>query len=196
MQALKSTLHWVFSDGSLALATWGLVVATFLLFVDGLRKSREQTRRWEEERKRRKEESMPSAVVEIAAKEETPLDMCFACFNLGNNTFFVDRMTVTALDGTRSESDLTPQVVVPGACVTIDFDPAQLLGVHGEKTEFKEAYCVLTLKGAFGIVETKREWFYVGYGQGRASWQKGRLADRQPGAIPEHHKILQTKKRE
>src|SRR5208337_5145726 len=117
MQVLESTLHWVFSDGSLALATWGLVVATFLLFADGLRKSREQNRRWEEERKSRKAESMPSAVVEIAAKEETPLDMCFACFNLGNNSFFIDRMIVMANDGTRNESDLTPQVVVPGTCV-------------------------------------------------------------------------------
>ena len=89
MEALKSALHWIFSDGSLAVATWGLVVATFLLFVDGTRKSREQNRQWNEERKRRKEEAMPSAVVEIAAKEETPLDMCFAVFNLGNNSFFI-----------------------------------------------------------------------------------------------------------
>jgi hypothetical protein len=63
-----------------------------------------------------KKKSMPSAVVEIAAKEESPLDMCFACFNLGNNSFFVDRMIVEASDGTRSESNLTSQVVVPGTC--------------------------------------------------------------------------------
>jgi hypothetical protein len=132
MQGLESTIHWIFSDDSLALATWGLVVATFLLFVDGLRKSREQNRQWEEERKRRKEESIPSAVVEIAAKEETPQDMCFACFNLGNNSFFVGRMIVTSSDGMRDESDLTPQIVVPGTWVTIDYDPARLLGMFGE----------------------------------------------------------------
>lgn len=194
MQELKSALHWIFSDGSLALATWGLVVATFLLFVDGVRKSREQNRRWEEDRKRRKEESMPSAVVEIAAKEETPLDMCFACFNLGNNSFFVDRMIVTANDGTRNESDLTPQVVVPGTWVIIDFDPAQLLGMFGEKTQFKEANCVLMLKGAFGTIATDPEWFYIGYGKGRAEWHKGRLADRLPGVIPEQHKIVRNQR--
>lgn len=138
---------------------------------------------------------MPSAVVEIAAKEETPLDMCFACFNLGNNSFFVDRMIVEASDGTRNESDLTPQVVVPGTWVTIDYDPAGLLGAFGEKTQYKEANCVLILKGAFGTVATNPEWFYVGYGMGRAEWHKGRLSDRLPGVIPKQHKIVQTQKR-
>lgn len=137
---------------------------------------------------------MPSAVVEIAAKEETPLDMCFACFNLGNNSFFVDRMIVTASDGTRNESDLTPQIVVPGTWVTIDYDPAGLLGMFGEKTQYKEANCALMLKGAFGTVATNPEWFYIGYGKGRAEWHKGRLADRLPGVIPEQHKIVRTKR--
>lgn len=196
MQALKSALDWIFSDGSLTMATWGLVVATFLLYLDGRRKSKEQSREWDEERRRRKEESMPSAVVEIAAKEETPLDMCFACFNLGNNSFFIDRMIVKANDGTRNESDLTPQVVVPGTWVTIDYDPAALLGAFGEKTQYKEANCVLILKGAFGTVATEPEWFYIGYGKGRAEWHKGRLAERLPGVIPEHHKIVRTQRRD
>jgi hypothetical protein len=116
--------------------------------------------------------------------------MCFACFNLGNSTFFVDRIIVTASDGTRSESDLTPQVVTPGTWVTIDYDPSLLLGIYGEKTPFKEANCVLLLKGATGIAATDPEWFYVGYGNGRAAWHKGRLADRQPGTIPEQHKVV------
>jgi hypothetical protein len=196
MQALKSFLEWLLSEKSLGSATWALVLATFFLVLDGWQKSREQNRQWEEERKRKKEESIPSAVVEIAAKEETLLDMCFAVFNLGTNTFFVDRMIVTALDGARSDSDLTPQVVTPGTWVTIDYDPAQLLGVYGEKTEFKEAYCVLVLKGAFGSVTTSPEWFYFGYGQGRAMWQKGRLAERKPGLLPVLHKILRTPKGE
>lgn len=139
---------------------------------------------------------MPSAVVEIAAKEETPLNMCFACFNLGNNSFFIDKMIVKANDGTRNDSDLTPQVVVPGTSVTIDYDPAALLSPFGEKTEYKEANCVLILKGAFGTVATEPEWFYVGYGKGRAEWHKGRLADHVPGNIPEQHKIVPTQKHE
>ena len=125
MQTLNASLHWIFSDGSLAIATWGLVVATFLLYLDGRQRSKEQNRKWNEDRKREKQESLPSAVVEIAAKEEMPLDMYFACFNLGNNSFFVDRMIVTATDGTRSESNLTPQVVVPGTWVTAAYNRLQ-----------------------------------------------------------------------
>jgi hypothetical protein len=99
---LQSLGAWLVSDKSVAAATWGLVVVTFLLVVvtallvaDGFRKSRDQAKRWEEEQERRIAESKPSAIVELAAKEDTPLDMCFACFNLGSNTFYIDRMVVT-----------------------------------------------------------------------------------------------------
>ena len=192
MHALKLILEWILSDKSLAPATWGLVIVTALLVLDGWRKSREQSWQWKEEREQRIEEAKPSAIIEIAAKEDTPLDMCFACFNLGNNTFLVDRMIVTASDGTRSESGLTPIVVTPGTWVTIDFNPAEILGLFGEKTQYKEANCVLLLKGATGMVATEPEWFYVGYGNGRADWHKGRLADRQPGTIPEQHRVIAT----
>jgi hypothetical protein len=176
------------------IVTFLLVVVTALLVADGFRKSREQAKQWEEERDRRIAESKPSAIVELAAKEDTPLDMCFACFNLGNNTFYIDRMVVTASDGTRHESDLTPQIVTPGTWVTIDYNPAELLGMFGENQPFKEANCVLFLRGATGIVTTDPEWFYVGYGNGRADWRKGRLADRQPGVIPPQHKIIRVPK--
>jgi hypothetical protein len=192
---------WLVSDKSVAAATWGLVVVTFLLVVvtallvaDGFRKSREQAKQWEEEQERRIAESKPSAIVELAAKEDTLLDMCFACFNLGNNTFYIDRMVVTTSDGARHESGLTPQIVTPGTWVTIDYNPTELLGMFGENQPFKEANCVLFLRGATGIVTTEPEWFYVGYGNGRADWHKGRLADRQPGVIPPQHKIIRVPK--
>jgi hypothetical protein len=157
-------------------------------------KSRDQAKRWEEEQERRIAASKPSAVVELAAKEDTPLDMCFACFNLGSNTFYIDRMVVTTSDGARHESGLTPQIVIPGTWVTIDYNPAELLGMFGENQPFKEANCMLFLRGATGIVTTDPEWFYVGYGNGRADWHKGRLADRQPGVIPPQHKIIREPK--
>lgn len=197
MEALRSIIKWISSDKSLAPATWGLVLVTFLLVVataflyfDGLRKSKQQERRWEAEDNRREEEVKPSAVVEIAVREDAPLDMCFACFNLGINTFFVDRMIVTTSDGTFVESDLSPMVLTPGSWIVIDFDPLKLLGMFGEPNRFKEASCVMHLKGAKGIVVTEPVWFYVGYGNQRADWTKGRLADRQEGAIVPQPKVL------
>jgi hypothetical protein len=113
-------------DESIARATWGLVIATgalflvtLLLVIDGVRKSRAQSRRWDEEDKRRSEEAKPNAVVEIATDADSSSQMIFACFNLGNNTFFIDRMIVITSDGGRRESDLTPQIVTPGTWVTI-----------------------------------------------------------------------------
>jgi hypothetical protein len=156
---------------------------------DGWRDRKEQSKRWEHDDKRRAEESKPSAVIEIAAKHETPQDMCFACFNLGNNTFFVDRMIVTC-DGTPKDIDLSPLVVTPGTWVTIDFDPKGLLGMFGESKLYKEANCVLMLKGATGVVATEPEWFYVVYGSGRIDWFKGRPSDKLPGMMPQMHKIL------
>jgi len=191
MQSLHAAFEWLFSDRSLAPATWGLVLVTALLVLDGARKSREQKRQWDEERKLRQEEAKPSAVVEIVVKEESPLDMRFAVFNLGRNSFFIDRMIVRASDGTRSESDLTPSVVTPGTWVTIDFDPKVLLGVFGENTQFKEASCEFLLKGAFGTVATEPEWFYVTYGRDRTLWYKGRLSEsRLPGVIAPQPKVI------
>jgi len=194
---VKATLpqDWFSSERSLALASWGLVLVTLLLVIDGYRKSGEQRKQWNEERARRAEEAKPSAVIEIAVKEESPLDMFFACFNLGNNTFYIDKMIVTASsDGRRFESDLTPQVVTPGTWVTIDYNPAELWNLSGEGVPYKEANCVFYLRGATGIVTTEPEWFYVGYANRRADWNKGRLADRQPGVVPRQPKVLRIPK--
>src|SRR5216683_2385877 len=103
---------------------------------------------WKDEDEQRKEEAKPSAIVQVATYAGDSSAMFFACFNLGNNTFLIDRMIVTADDGTRNESDLTPQIVTPGTWVTIGFDPCSILGLFGEKTQFKEANGVLVLKGA------------------------------------------------
>jgi hypothetical protein len=60
-------------------------------------------------------------------------------------------------------------------------------------TQFKEARCVVFLKGALGTFATEPAWFYVGYGKGRADWHKGRLADFRPGEIPKLPKIIQAR---
>jgi hypothetical protein len=186
-------------DESIARATWGLVAVTggliavtFLLVLDGARKSKEQRTRWREEDKRRAEEAKPNAVVEIATDKDPSSQMIFACFNLGNNTFFIDRMIVTASDGGRSESDLTPQIVTPGTWVTILYNPREVLNWEGEKNPFKEAHAVFVLKGAAGTVTTEPVWFCVpcvSAGE-PCAWTLGRLADRMPGSIPKQPKAL------
>src|ERR1700761_370912 len=131
------------ADQSVAWATWGLVlvtagliVVTYLLVRDGARKSAEQLRRWEEEDRGRLENAKPTGIVELATVENSfDLDLFFACFNLGNNTFFIDKLIVTAADGTRDESDLTPKIVIPGTYVTIGYDPGSVMGLFGEKEE-------------------------------------------------------------
>jgi hypothetical protein len=186
-------------DESIARATWGLVIATgglilvtFLLVADGIRKSREQNRRWKDEDERRAEEAKPSAIVELATPDYGSLDMLFAFFNLGNNTFFVDRMVITSEGGTRHESDLSPRIVTPGTYVTIGFEPSDLLGYFGEDVEFKEAQAIFVLKGATGEVTTEPVWFYVSYRRGGTgcAWGVGRLADRESGVITKMPKVL------
>jgi hypothetical protein len=192
MPLLKAISAWFTTDKSLAVATWGLVVATFLLVLDGWQKSREQGRSWKRDDERRKEEAKPRAIVELATDADGSLEMFFACFNLGNNTFFIDKLIVTASDGTMDEASLTPKIVIPGTYVTIGYDPSQLLGLFGEATKFKEANGVLVLKGATATATTEPVWFYVGYGHSgyRCEWGMGRLADRKPGMITKFPKIL------
>jgi hypothetical protein len=76
-------------DESIARATWGLVIATgalflvtLLLVIDGVRKSREQRKRWDEVDKRRAEEAKPNAVVEIATDTDPSSRMIFSCFKV------------------------------------------------------------------------------------------------------------------
>jgi hypothetical protein len=192
-------LSWLTPEQSVADGTWGLfaataalVVVTVLLVLDGSRKSREQIRRWEHEDKRREEEARPSAVVVIATYAEDSLKMVFACFNLGNHTFFIDKMIVTTTDGSHHESELTPQIVTPGHYVTIKYDPCELLAWFGESKEYKEANCTLLLRGATATVATEPVWFYVSAkaGVNGCLWYVGRLSERQPGVIPSRPKII------
>jgi hypothetical protein len=193
---ILSAADWFTNEKSLALATWGLVAVTAMLVFDGWRSGREQSKRWGHEDERRAEESKPSAVVELATCADAIFsEMYFACFNLGSNTFFVDKLIVTTTDGTQSESDLAPLIVTPGTFVTIDYDPSLLLGVFGQETPYKEGNGVLVLKGATATVTTDPVWFYVGYGSGgrKCSWGMGRLADRGPGLITKIPKVLPAK---
>src|SRR5258708_3486755 len=143
------------SEKYITVATWGLVVVTLalvavtaLLVGDGARKRKEQRERWDEEDKRSAENAAPSAVIEITTNDN--LDLIFGCFNLGNNTFFIDKMVVTASDGTVNEVSLTPQILRPGTYASVTYDPGQIMGIFGENTQFKEASAVFLLRGATG----------------------------------------------
>ena len=193
MHVLRLFFGWLFSDRSLAPATWGLVAVTALLVFDGWRKSGEETRRWEHEDERRKEEAKPKAVVEITSDTDPQTDMGFACFNLGGTTFYIDKLIVTTADGTPHVSDLEPRIVTPGTSVTVPYEPCQVLGWHPRDIEFIEVNGVLVLRGATGRETTEPQWFYVGDPPAQSSrcrWYVGRVADRQPGAIVRKPKIM------
>jgi hypothetical protein len=95
---------------SVADATWVLVVvtalfviATFFLVLDGAKSRKFEKQRWDKDSKRRKREARPRARIEVVTESATSRDMAFVCFNLGSNTFYVDRIIVTAQDGTWEE---------------------------------------------------------------------------------------------
>jgi hypothetical protein len=186
-------------DQSLDRATWGLVIVTAGLVlctiatvIDGFRKSREQDRRWLVEDRQREEDARPKALVELATYADNRLAMFFAVFNLGNNTFLIDRLIVTSSTGGRYESQLSPQIVTPGTWVTIEFEPRHMLNPMGDVKEFTEAYGVFVLKGATGAVTTEPEWFYVSYGSPnyKFPWEMGRLSERLEGAIVREPRLL------
>jgi hypothetical protein len=186
-------------DYSLDHATWGLVIVTGLLVIgtiatviDGVIKGKRQDMRWEHEDKQREDAARPKALVELASYADDRLKMLFAVFNLGNNTFLIDRLTVTSTTGRFYESQMSPQIVTPGTWVTIDFEPRHMLSERGESTEFVEAYGVLVLKGATDTVTTEPQWFYVSYGSPtyRFPWEVGRVAERLPGAIVKEPRLL------
>jgi hypothetical protein len=186
-------------DYSLDHATWGLVIVTGLLVigtiatvVDGVIKGRRQDRRWEDEDKQRKEDAQPKALVELATYADDRLKLLFAVFNLGNNTFLIDKLIVASTTGRRYESQMSPQIVTPGTWVTIEFEPRHMLSERGESTAFVEAYGILVLKGATDTVTTKPEWFYVSYGSPnyRFPWEMGRLSERVEGAMVKVPRLL------
>lgn len=183
---------WLKDEKSLAIATWGLVIATLLLYLDSRKRAKEQTERWAREDELRALQERPTARVELAVRGAASSEMLFAVFNLGNNSFFTNKLIVTTSNGTPHESDLTPQIVVPGTYVTVHYEPGDVMGMFGEATEFKEAYAVLELRGATGIVTTDPVWFHVSYGRPGhgCAWNIGRLSERQTGVITKLPKRL------
>jgi hypothetical protein len=194
---------WLTNEENLTLATWGLVAATFLLFIvtvilyfDSRSKGKEQRRRWaqedesrtreqlarwEREDRLREEDAKPKVVVEIGKRENAP-EIVFKCFNLGNTIFFIDQMIIQGTSPNRCTrtSDLEgPPVLLPGTFVTTTYDCEGLI-----TDGFQEANAVFVLRGAHGLECTEPVWFYVspdptqGY-----DWTRGRLADRLPGAM-------------
>jgi hypothetical protein len=107
---------WLRDEKSLAAATWGLVIATFLLYLDSRTRGKTQDKQWEKERELRIKEqderwaredqlrmldAKPKAVVEIAEKRNAS-EVIFQCFNLGSTAFFIDRLIVTLSANTSS----------------------------------------------------------------------------------------------
>jgi hypothetical protein len=190
---LRLFFGWLASDKSLSPATWGLVIVTALLVTDGWRKSREQTRRWKHEDERRREEEKPKAVVEITSDSDAQTSMGFTCFNLGNTTFYIDKLIVTTVDNATHVADIEPQIVTPGTSVTVPYNPCELLGWFSRRAEFVEANAVFLLRGASGRETTEPQWFYVGDPPPQSTkcvWYVGRVADRQPGTFVRKPKIM------
>jgi hypothetical protein len=185
---------WLTNERSLTVATWGLVVATFFLFLDSLLKGKEQRKRWDREDAAkakeqalrwdhedhlREEDAKPKAAVEIARRDNTP-NIVFTCFNLGSTIFFVDQMVVT-VNRTVCRSDLVgPPVLLPGTFISTEYDCKEV-GADG----LQEANAVFVLRGSHGLVTTEPVWFcFYPDAAGGYQWHVGRLSDRQPGVIP------------
>ncbi len=197
---------WLTNEKFITLATWGLVAATLLLVVatvvlyfdsrakgkeqrerwereDAFR-AREQASRWEREDRLREEDAKPKVAVELAQRDDAP-EIVFRCYNLGSTIFFIDQMIVTFFDqpGTANQTfqirdTVGPPVLLPGTLISETYDCIEFLTDRS-----REANIVFVLRGSHGLVPTEPVWFYIfregaGYG-----WRRGRLADRQPGAI-------------
>ncbi len=198
--------NWLTDEKFITLATWGLVVATILLFFatiflycDSRAKSKEQRERWEREDTSRtkeqqarweredwlrEEDAKPKVAVELAQRQDAP-EIVFRCYNLGSTTFFIDRMQVTFFDqpGTANRtSNITdavgPPVLLPGTFISTTYDCTEFL-----TDGFREANIVFVLRGSLGLVPTEPVWFYIFREGASYGWRIGRLADRQPGAI-------------
>jgi hypothetical protein len=211
MMLLALTLpDWLINEKYLTLATWGLVVATFLLVVatgilyrDSRSKSKEQRerwkqeddartkeqeRRWEREDQLRAEDAKPKVAVEIGKREDAP-EIVFKCFNLGNTIFFVDQMIITATSPKRSvrTSDMVgPPVLLPGTFISTTYNCEGLL-----TDSLQEANAVFVLRGQHGLEHTDPVWFYVSSDPSHEyDWRVGRLADRLEGAIVPQPRVI------
>jgi hypothetical protein len=197
--AVLSVTDWFTNEKSLTVATWGLVLATLILFLDSFYKGREQRKRWErqdasrakDQRERweredrlRGEDAKPKVAVELAQRDDAP-EIVFRCYNLGSTIFFIDRTEVTFFDqpGTANRtSNITdaagPPVLLPGKFISTTYDCTGFL-----TDGFREANIVFVLRGSHGLVSTEPVWFYVFRDGAAYEWRRGRLADRQPGTI-------------
>jgi hypothetical protein len=200
---------WVVGEKYITLATWGLVLATFLLVVatvvmywDSRSKSKEQKERWKQEDEARAkeqkirweradqlraEDAKPKVAVEIG-KRDGP-EIVFKCFNLGNTIFFVHQIIITATSPKTSvrTSDLVgPPVLLPGTFMSTAYD------CEGLVTEsLQEAKAVFVLRGQHGLEYTDPVWFYVSSDPTQGyDWTVGRLADRLPGAIVSQPRLI------
>jgi len=187
-------------DLSLDRATWGLVIVTALLvvgtiatFTDGTRRGRLQDKRWENEDKHRIEDAEPRALVELATYLDDSLRLLFVVYNLGNNTFLIDKLIVKVNNTKIEVPQQTPQIVTPGNWVSIEFEPRLILSPNGGNTPSEEGYGTIVLKGATGSVITKSEWFHVFYAQpsrpDRFPWGMGR-SGLPPGTLVETPRVL------
>jgi hypothetical protein len=201
---------WLIGEKYVTLATWGLVLVTFLLVIataimyfDSRSKSkeqrerwkqeddaraREQKSRWEREDQRRAEDSKPKVVVEISRRQDSP-EIVFRCFNLGSTIFFVDQLIITATSprsSVRTTDIVGPPVLLPGTLMSTPYDCEGLI-----TESFQEAKAEFIVRGQHGLERTEPVWFYVspdpiqGY-----DWTVGRLADRLPGALVPQPRLI------
>lgn len=201
---------WLIGEKYITLATWGLVLATFLLVIatvimycDSHSKGKEQRERWKQEddasakeqRSRwehedqlRKEDAKAKVAVEICKREDGP-EIVFRCFNLGDTIFFVHQLIITATSPKTSvrTSDLVgPPVLLPGTFMSTTYDCEGLL-----TDSLQEAKAVFVLRGQHGLEHTDPVWFYVSRDPSQGyDWTVGRLADRLPGAIVPQPRLI------
>lgn len=111
--------EWVTGEKSLAVATWGLVLVTFLLvvatlvlYLDNRVKGKEQVKRWKREDRLRAEAAQPKAVLELGKRQNAP-HVIALCYNLGEHPFVIDKLVVSLTKG--HHQDQRPLRAIRGA---------------------------------------------------------------------------------
>lgn len=180
--------EWLTSEKSLAVATWGLVVATLILYLDSRAKGKEQVERWKREDRLRAEADMPKAVVELGKRQNSP-HVVALCYNLGEHLFVIDKLFVSVQKGSTRISDLLgPYVVLPGSYVPVTCDCTELLC---GKNELHDTSIVFQLKGASGVVATEPVWFsFYPHASGGYGWSVGGPGTRLPGMIVQQPRVI------
>lgn len=157
MSALSKILEWLIDEKSLGLATWGLVIATLFLYLEGRANRKEQRERWGREDRANAEAAKPKAIVELGKRPKS-LHPVALCYNLGSHPFIIDKLIVTVQDTSKVISDLVgPHVVLPGTYVPVTIDCDAL--PRRNKRERYYAEVILELKGPTGAVNTEPVWF-------------------------------------